>query len=254
MPPKPGAPGANDKEKTMIDKHPSRFDDRDRLGAAASIIQVVLFWVIAVAALAVGVDRFLGGGLGVAARERPVPFVILCVAFVAIAILGLAITPAEKALLDKQAPGPAQFGAALASLGHMGTIAFFSWWGYYALRPDGPLSPALANELAPVAWGLAFELGLVGAWVWIIAWVGARHRLVPRGFVRLSIAKALCFWFTLVAVTLQSQPMVVVGLGLTAVVVGPAWHLWVARLFPGPVDKLTNDESLARSKQKSLVH
>jgi hypothetical protein len=229
----------------MTDRHPSQLDDSNRLGAAASIVQVALFWVIAVAALALGVDRFLSGGLGVAARERPVPFVILCIAFVAIAILGLAITPAEKALLDKKAPGPAQFGAALASLGHMGTIVFFSWWGYYALRSGDPLTAELANKLAPVAWGLAFELGLVGAWVLIIAWVGARHHLLPQGFVRLSIAKAFCFWFTLVAVTLESRPMVVLGLGATAVFVGPAWHLWVARLFPQvPGPALTKKESL----------
>jgi hypothetical protein len=228
----------------MNDRHPSQFDDRDRLGAAASIVQVALFWVIGAAALALGVDRFLNGGLGVAARERPVPFVILCIAFVAIAILGLAITPAEQALIAKKAPGPAQFGAALAYLGHAGTILFFSWWGYYALRSGDPLTPELANAMAPVAWGLAFELGLVGAWVWIIAWVGARHRLVSRGFVRLSIVKAVCFWFTLVAVTLGSGPMVVIGLGATAVVVGPAWHLWVARLFPKPARGLAKEETL----------
>ena len=228
----------------MTDTHPSQFDDRDRLGAAASIVQVALFWVIAVAALALGVDRFLSGGLGVAARERLVPFVILCIAFVAIAILGLAITPAEKALLEEKAPGPAQFGAALAYLGHAGTIVFFSWWGYYALRSGDLLTGEQANEWAPIAWGLAFELGLVGAWVWIIAWVGARHRLVPRGFVRLSIVKAVCFWFTLVAVALGSGPMVVIGLGATAIVVGPAWHLWVARLFPQPARGLTKEKTL----------
>lgn len=230
----------------MTNTHPSQFDDRDRLGAAASIVQVGLFWVIGVAALALGVNRFLNGGLGVAARERPVPFVILSMAFVAIAILGLAITPAEKALLEKEAPGPAQFGAALAYLGHAGTIVFFSWWGYYALRSGGPLTPELANNMAPAAWGLAFELGLVGAWVWIIAWVGARHRLVPRGFVRLSIVKAVCFWFTLVALALGSGPMVVIGLGATAIVVGPAWHLWVARLFP--------QSAQPRITEHSLVH
>jgi hypothetical protein len=228
----------------MTDPHPSPLDDRDRLGAVASNIQVVLFWVIAGAALAVGVDRFLGGGPATAARERPVPFVIVSVAFVAIAILGLAITPAEKALLEGKSPGLAQFGAALASLGHMGTIVFFSWWAYYALRSGEPLTEGLANQLAPVAWGLGFELGLVGAWVWIIAYVGARYRLVPRGFVRLSIAKAVSFWFTLVAVTLESRPMVVIGLGATAVVFGPAWHLWVARLFPQPTPVLTKEESL----------
>ena len=162
----------------------------------------------------------------------------------AIAILGLAITPAEKALLAEKAPGPAQFGAALASLGHMGTIAYFSWWISYVLRSADPMTPELANQLAPIAWGLAFELGLVGAWVWIIAWVGARHRLVPRGFVRLSIVKALSFWFTLVAVAVESRPLVVIGLGATAVFVGPAWHLWVARLFPKPVRKPTKEEIL----------
>jgi hypothetical protein len=243
----------------MTNGHPSQLDDRDRLGAAASIIQVVLFWVIAGAALAVGVDRFLGGGPGVASRERPVAFVILCIAFVAIAILGLAITPAEKALLEKKAPGPAQFGAALASLGHMGTIAFFSWWAFYAVQSPDSLTAELANGLAPIAWGLAFELGLVGAWVWIIAWVGARHRLVPRGFVRLSVAKAVSFWFTLIALMLESRPMVVVGLSLTAVIVGPAWHLWVARLFSATPRWFTHEQEPSKNasehrKERSLVH
>lgn len=213
------------------------LDDRSVLGGAASLVQAGLFWVIAVAALALGVGRFLDGGLAAVAEDRPVPFVALCAAFVLIAVLGLAITPAEKALLSGHAPGPADFGAALAVLGHMGTVVFFTWWAFYALRPGDRPAPDVANAVAPAAFGMMFELGLVGAWVWIIAWAGARHRLFPQGFVRLSVVKATCFWFTLVALILESRGMVVVGLGATALAAGPAWHLWVARLFPrGPAE------------------
>ncbi|MBL9025953.1 MAG: hypothetical protein JNL21_27410 [Myxococcales bacterium] len=187
--------------------------------------------VIAVSALAIGIDRFVRGGLAAMSASAPGLFLVLCGAFILIAVLGLAITPAEKQLIERHTPGLADFGGAMAVLGHSGTIAYFSWWTLYRLGLC-VTEPELANRLAPIQLGVMFELVFVGAWVWIIAWAVARHRVLPRGFFWLSVVKAVCFWFTFVAFLLNVTWMLVVGLGATALVVGPAWHLWIARLFP----------------------
>lgn len=208
------------------------LERRAGLGSLASVIQSGLFIVIALSALGLGIDRFVSSGLAGVCRQSPVLFEVLCGAFVAIAILGLAITPAEKMLLEDHAPGLAEFGGALATLGHAGTIVFFSWWGLYGLGGCSAITPELANVLAPVRWGVMFELVLVGGWVWIIAFVLARHRILPRGFFYLSVVKAICFWFTFAAFMANVAWMLVIGLGATALVVGPSWHFWIARLFP----------------------
>lgn len=207
------------------------IDQRGGLGAVVSVVQSALFVVIALSALAMGIDRFVHGGLAALAGSSPGLFLVLCGAFIAIAVLGLAITPAEKQLLLRHAPGLAEFGSTMAILGHSGTIAYFSWWTLYRLGMC-VVDPELANRVAPIQLGVMFELVFVGAWVWIIAWTTARHRILPRGFMWLSIVKATSFWFTFVAFMVNIPWMLVVGLGATALVAGPAWHLWIARLFP----------------------
>lgn len=215
----------------MNEKTLHLLDSRAGLGACASVLQSALFIVIALAALTIGIDRFVTGGFARLATEAPVPFTVLCAAFVAIALLGLAITPAEKFLLEAHAPGWAEFGGALAVLGHGGTVAFFSWWLAYALGGSEALAPDLADRLAPLRWGTMFELVFVGSWVWIIAWVVARHRHLPRGFLMLSVVKAVCFWFTFAAFVTNVGWMLFIGIGAIALIAGPAWHLWIAWLL-----------------------
>ncbi len=210
---------------------PHLLDSRAGLGACASVLQSALFIVIALAALAIGIDRFVAGGFARLATEAPFPFIVLCAAFIAIALLGLAITPAERLLIETQAPGWAEFGGALAVLGHSGTVAFFSWWLAYALGGADAPATDLADRLAPLRWGTMFELVFVGAWVWIIAWVVSRHRQLPRGFLVLSIVKAVCFWFTFAAFVANVDWMLFMGIGATALIAGPAWHLWIARIL-----------------------
>lgn len=209
----------------------SKIETRGGLGAVASAVQSGLFVVIASCALAIGIDRFVRGGLAAMSIAAPGLFLALCGAFILIAVLGLAITPAEKQLIERHTPGLADFGSSMAILGHSGTIAYFAWWTLYRLGLC-VADPGVANRVAPIQLGVMFELVFVGAWVWIIAWAVARHRVLPRGFMWLSIVKALCFWFTFVAFVVNVPWMLVVGLGATALVVGPAWHLWIARLFP----------------------
>ncbi len=206
------------------------LEQRGGLGSVVSVAQSVLFIVIALTALAMGIERFVQGGLATLSSTSPGLFLVLCGAFIAIAVLGLAITPAEKQLLERHVPGLADFGSTMAIFGHAGTIAFFSWWTFYRLGLC-VTDPALANRLAPIQFGVMFELVFVGAWVWIIAWTIARHRILPRAFLWLSIVKATSFWFTFVAFMLNTPWMLVVGLGATALVAGPAWHHWIARLF-----------------------
>jgi hypothetical protein len=63
------------------------------LGAVVSVLQSGLFPVIGLAALALGIDRFVDEGVSSAAGANLFAFRILCGAFVLIAVLGLAIPP-----------------------------------------------------------------------------------------------------------------------------------------------------------------
>jgi hypothetical protein len=200
-----------------------------RLGAAASVIQSALFVVIGVTALVLGVNRLVDDGFASFLVTDATAFRVLCVAFILIAVLGLAITPAERALIEPASAGWAGFGAALAYLGHAGTIAFFSWW---LLTTAGDLrGSADLDVVAPIDWGLMFELVFVGAWVWIIAGVMRADPTSPRGFLWLSVVKAIAFWFAFVAFLTLVPWMLVLGLGAVTFLAGPLWHLWIARIM-----------------------
>jgi hypothetical protein len=149
-----------------------------RLGAAASIVQSALFVVIGSAALVLGVERLIEHGFASFLSTEPTAFRVLCVVFIAIATLGVAITPAERASIEPANPGLATFGATLAHLGHAGTIAFFSWWLLKSL--DGAATVGL-DAIAPIEFGVMFELVFVGSWVWIIAAVARGEPSWPRG-------------------------------------------------------------------------
>ena len=199
-----------------------------RLGATSSVIQSALFVAIGIAALTLGVERLIEDGFASLPAAAPTAFRVLCIAFILIAALGLAITPAERSLIEPANAGLARFGAALASLGHAGTIAFFSWW--LLTSYDVPSGVDL-DAIAPIEWGVMFELVFVGSWVWIIAWVMRADRSAPRGFLALSVVKATAFWFTFAAFLAMEKWMLVVGLGAVTFFAGPAWHLWIARIL-----------------------
>jgi hypothetical protein len=204
-----------------------------RLGAAASVVQSALFVVIGATALLLGVDRLTAHGFASFLSTDPTAFRVLCGALVAIATLGVAITPAERALIASANPGLATFGASLAHLGHAGTIAFFSWWLLKTIADDGG---AGLDAIAPIEFGMMFELVFVGAWVWIIAAVARGEPSWPRGFLFLSVAKATSFWFTFLAFLTMEKWMLLLGLGAVTFATGPSWHLWIARIMLRRVD------------------
>lgn len=200
-----------------------------RLGAAVSVVQSALFVVIGAAAVILGVDRLVADGFAALPATDLAAFRTLCVGFIAIAVLGLAITPAERIAVASAHPGWAAFGANLALLGHTGTIAYFSWWLLITRTTTRPATGA--GSLAPLAWGSMFELAFVGAWVWIIAGLIWHDQRWPRGFVVLSLVKGTCFWFAFAAVLANRAWMIRLGVGAVTFGAGPAWHLWIARLF-----------------------
>lgn len=203
-----------------------------RIGGLVSLVQSALFVLIAVSALGLGIDRFVQEGFGALFFESPRASRMLCLAFVAIAVLGLAITPAEERMVACHSEGLAALGGSLARLGHMGTIAFFSWWLVAgAAGGRDAAGRALADRMMPLPWGVMFELLFVGAWVWIIAWVVFRHGALSRGFGVLSIAKATSFWLALLALLGNDRVLVALGVGAVTLVFGPWWHAWIGRVF-----------------------
>jgi hypothetical protein len=211
-----------------------------RLGAAVSVVQSALFVVIGIAALALGVDRLADDGFAGFIVTDPTAFRVLCLGFVLIALLGLAITPAERALIEPANAGLAGFGATLAYLGHAGTIAFFSWW--LLTSADDVGGGVDLDVMAPIDWGVMFELVFVGAWVWIIAGVMRSDPTAPRGFLWLSVVKATAFWFAFAAFVTLEPWMLVLGVGAVAFFAGPLWHLWVARIMLARTEEARSGE------------
>jgi|GEM_PF-3199218 len=208
-----------------------------RLGGFVSIIQSVLFFVIALSALGLGIDNFVSKGFGELYQVNAWLFHVLCGALVLIAFLGIAITPAEMALLEKADRGLATWGGNLAYLGHMGTIAFFTWWLVFSNGNQDQEVLRLANAFAPIRWGIMFELVFVGAWVWIIAYVVFKYDILSKRFGLISIAKATSFWFAFVAFLLNEKLLLLAGVGLVAAVFGPWWHMWIAIKYMLPRGK-----------------
>lgn len=201
-------------------------------GAAVSVIQSFLFWVIALSALGLGIDRFLTTGFASLHQVKPWLFFVLCGAFVLIAMLGLAITPAEQRLIEKFEGGLVAWGANLACLGHMATIAIFSWWIWFMTQSQTDLAASIAaDQIVPISWAVMFELFFVGLWVWIFVYVIARHGNLSKGFLVVSILKATSFWLTFVAFILNAKLLLIIGLAGAAVIFGPLWHLWIAVIF-----------------------
>ena len=203
-----------------------------RTGARVSVVQSALFLVIASSALLLGIDQFIRNSFESLYGASPGLFLVFCGAFVVIAVLGLAITPAEKILIARADAGAAAWGSSLAYLGHTATIVFFTWWIFFAATGAGGTGHAIpASALMPLRWGLAFELIFVGTWVWIIALVLFRHRMLPRGFLVVSICKAISFWGAFAAFAASNKLLVLISVGAAAAVFGPLWHLWIAAIF-----------------------
>ena len=203
-----------------------------KLGANVSVVQSILFFVIATTGLALGVDNFVQNRMSYLPVEDPILFSVFCSAFVLIAILGVAITPAEKMLMPDCDRGLAIFGSNLALLGHKGTIFFFSWWIFYVLSIQSLQDDFhLADLLMQIRWGIMFELFFVGLWVWIIAYLSFKHQLFSFRFRLLSVGKAISFLFTLGAFIFNSEAAILLCLGSTAALFGPVWHAWIAVIF-----------------------
>ncbi len=203
-----------------------------KIGACVSIVQSGLFEIIALSAMGLGIDQFVEGGFGNLYQQSHALFLLLCFAFVLIAILGIAITPAEKEVIKEYNKGLATLGRNFAYLGHAGTIIFFSWW-IFLVSGHGEVQTTIqmADVIMSIKWGVMFELFFVGAWVWIIAYVIFRYRALTNRFGGISIAKAISFWFTFVAFIVNDKILCVIGLTLTAVIFGPLWHAWIAGIF-----------------------
>jgi hypothetical protein len=199
-----------------------------RLGSIVSVAQSALFVTIGVAALVLGVDRLVDDGFAGLAGADPTAFRVFCAAFVLIAVLGLAITGAERALIEPANAGWARYGAVLAYFGHAGTITFFSWWLFHASGDRGGTD---LDVLAPIGWGVMFELVFVGAWVWIIAAVMYPRPSFPPSFVAFSVVKAASFWFAFIAILIDEKWMIAVGVAAVTFITGPIWHGWIPRLF-----------------------
>lgn len=208
-----------------------------KLGGVVSIIQCALFWIIALCALGLGIDNFVSKGFGDLHQVSPWIFSSLCTAFVFIALLGIAITPAEKQLLSEGDHGLATWGSYLAYLGHMGTVAFFSWWIIFINQSQDPENIRMANTLIPIKWGVMFELFFVGAWVWIHAFVIFKHGILSKRFGIVSIAKAASFWVAFIAFLLNEKLTLLCGVTLVAVIFGPWWHMWIAVKYMLPRSK-----------------
>ncbi len=208
-----------------------------KLGGIVSILQCVLFYIIALSALGLGVDNLITKGFGNLYQESPWLFALFCAALILIALLGVAITPAEKELLKEADNGLATWGSNLAYFGHMGTIAFFSWWLIFANSNQEQVSSASANIILPLKWGIMFELFFVGLWVWIIAYVIFRHGILSRRFGFISIAKAISFWFAFIAVLVNEKIMMLSGVALATAIFGPWWHAWIAAKYLLPQKK-----------------
>ncbi|MGZ5348342.1 MAG: hypothetical protein ACXWGV_12235 [Solirubrobacterales bacterium] len=201
-----------------------------KLGAVVSFVQSALFVVIGVAALVLGVDGLVDDGFASLAVADPTAFRVLCGAFILIAVLGLAITGAERALIEPANAGLARYGAVLAYLGHAGTIAFFSWWLIRSFD-DAAGGGMDLDVIAPIEWGVMFELVFVGAWVWIIAAAIRDDPRWPRGFLLLSVAKATSFWLAYLAILHQRVWSIALGVGIVTFVTGPGWHAWIAGIL-----------------------
>lgn len=199
-----------------------------KMGGVVSIVQCFLFITIALCAMGLGVDNLIENGFGSLYSRSPLLFLALCGAFMLIAILGVAITPAERELLKDADSGMAAWGSNLAYFGHMGTIAFFSWWMIFSIAHPGQMDPASADAFFPLRWGIMFELLFVGAWVWIIAYVVFRKGILSRSFGLVSIAKATSFWFLFIGVLINEKIMLLCGVTCVAVIFGPWWHAWIA--------------------------
>lgn len=75
-----------------------------KIGAIVSLIQSGLFWFIALDAWLLGIDNLITNGFASLYQQNETLFILLCIAFILIAVLGIVITPAEKQVVGKYDP------------------------------------------------------------------------------------------------------------------------------------------------------
>lgn len=215
--------------------HPERVN----IGGTASLLQAALY-VVAVVALALAPTEQLSGSPAEVAAGflvNPWPLRVMSAAMVVCCLLGLgAVVPATIGLFEEDRTGWLAFGRNVAVLCLSVSIVYYTWL-LLALPARAELSRAgdaasalvlaASTPAVPLGWPACFTFGGMGLWVVIVAIVGHRRAVLPRGFAVVCAVKTLGFWIILAGILAGELAVTRVGAVLGGLIGGPLYHLWI---------------------------
>lgn len=132
-------------------------------------------------------------------------------------------------------------------LGALASFAMLQHGAYEAVElvRRGSVSSVLGAPSQVDAAGLA-SFGVMGLATFAWSWLMLRANLFPRNLARVGMLNAVLLVILFVATVFGSQLLILLSGGLTSVIVGPIWWIWLGRELGQVKSAAVREPALAR--------
>jgi hypothetical protein len=128
----------------------------------------------------------------------------------------------------------------------MAAFAMLQHGGYEAIQiiRQGAVSTAIAASSQVDPAGLA-TFGVIGVGSLLWGWMIVRTGVLPRNLGYLGILNAVLLIVLFLATVVNSQTLILISGGLTSVIVGPIWWIWIGRALGNQKSTVVAERAIA---------
>ena len=159
--------------------------------------------------------------------SRSAPVLGMAVSWIVLAASGLFSSAVYVALHEELKEINGGFALWSVLLGVAASMATLVHGGYEAILMNSGTAVAQApSQVDPGGLMTFFVTGLV---VFVFSYLMVHSRVFPRGLGTLGMVNAVVLVILFIATVSQVQTLILVSGGLTSVILGPIWWIWLGR-------------------------
>ena len=174
------------------------------------------------------------------------PFAGTLASWLALGISGLFVSAVAVGLYEQfktREPGYALYALLLSALASFAMLQHGAYEVIELVR-RGSVESALGAPSQVDAAGLA-SFGVMGLVAFLWSWLMLRTNLFPRNLARVGILNAALLVILFFATVFGVQPLILLSGGLTSVIVGPLWWIWLGRALAQQKFVVVTERALA---------
>lgn len=158
--------------------------------------------------------------------SRQAPFIGILASWIILAASGIFSSAAYVALYSRLKPAGEGFALWALLLGVMASMATLAHGAYEALLMLAGTTQELPSQVDPAGLASFFIVGIVA---FVFGWLIVRSGLLPTRLGYVGIFNALLLVVLFFASAASAQTLILISGGLTSVIVGPIWWIWLGR-------------------------